>query len=259
MECPACLQPMDSLSFMNIEIDSCRFCGGVWFDGGELANFVMKGKVPGRILSTYCLDDSRKIRPPGERTCPRCGNCLVQVEHRGVNVEHCPDCNGLWFERGRLLTIMKSYKEKISRKRKPLKDQGIVFQIDDQGDEIFRIEDDEYFEEEEPAGEPAPKEDNPVSREIMAAGSKESIIQAIPKSALEERDKSSLDSGGFMDVQTSPGLTHGAMSPLNLTGRRHKRGIFGDYHEDDNTVTGDIIIDGIIAFVKTFFESSRYK
>jgi hypothetical protein len=32
--------------------------------------------------------------------CPRCGADL-QVEHySGIEVERCPDCNGLWFDAG---------------------------------------------------------------------------------------------------------------------------------------------------------------
>lgn len=37
--------------------------------------------------------------------CPKCGTKLTSVEHRGVTVEECPSCQGLWLDRGELETL----------------------------------------------------------------------------------------------------------------------------------------------------------
>jgi len=32
--------------------------------------------------------------------CPRCGGHLTVEHHSGIEVEHCPECHGLWFDEG---------------------------------------------------------------------------------------------------------------------------------------------------------------
>lgn len=34
--------------------------------------------------------------------CPKCGAPLTQVAHRGVNVDRCFGCNGVWLDEGEL-------------------------------------------------------------------------------------------------------------------------------------------------------------
>ena len=40
--------------------------------------------------------------------CPNCGEVLVMSERRGVEIDYCPMCRGVWLDRGeldRLLTL----------------------------------------------------------------------------------------------------------------------------------------------------------
>jgi hypothetical protein len=37
--------------------------------------------------------------------CPKCGAALDSRQMRGVNVEHCPKCDGIWMDRGELEQI----------------------------------------------------------------------------------------------------------------------------------------------------------
>ena len=34
--------------------------------------------------------------------CPHCGANLTPVVMRGVQIEHCPECEGIWLDRGEL-------------------------------------------------------------------------------------------------------------------------------------------------------------
>jgi len=34
--------------------------------------------------------------------CPKCREPLIVVEYEGVEVDHCPDCRGTWFDAGEL-------------------------------------------------------------------------------------------------------------------------------------------------------------
>lgn len=38
--------------------------------------------------------------------CPNCKISLVASERQGVDIEYCPDCHGVWLERGALDKIV---------------------------------------------------------------------------------------------------------------------------------------------------------
>jgi ssDNA-binding Zn-finger/Zn-ribbon topoisomerase 1 len=43
--------------------------------------------------------------------CPKCGTALDSRRMRGVNIEHCPKCDGIWLDRGELDAIAGSEPE----------------------------------------------------------------------------------------------------------------------------------------------------
>jgi Zn-finger nucleic acid-binding protein len=38
--------------------------------------------------------------------CPNCGSRLVEVERAEVHIDACPDCRGVWLDRGELDKIL---------------------------------------------------------------------------------------------------------------------------------------------------------
>jgi Zn-finger nucleic acid-binding protein len=38
----------------------------------------------------------------GQMVCPRCGADLRTVERQGIEIERCPNCRGVWLDRGEL-------------------------------------------------------------------------------------------------------------------------------------------------------------
>ena len=43
--------------------------------------------------------------------CPKDGTALASIDQHGVTVEECPQCGGLWFDKGELETIAKRDKD----------------------------------------------------------------------------------------------------------------------------------------------------
>ncbi|MBO9713356.1 zf-TFIIB domain-containing protein [Sphingomonas sp.] len=39
-------------------------------------------------------------------TCPVDGERLVPVERQGIEIDHCPECRGVWLDRGELDKII---------------------------------------------------------------------------------------------------------------------------------------------------------
>ncbi|MCD4785435.1 MAG: zf-TFIIB domain-containing protein [Candidatus Eremiobacteraeota bacterium] len=255
MDCPVCILQMDKLKLFEVEIDTCRFCGGLWLDGNELSAFIQKGKIPKRLLTTYCLDDRKKMVKEGERKCPNCRKSLQIVRHRDVDVEYCNGCRGIWFDRGELLKIVKSYYDEIKKKGKSVRSRvNRQQQVDDDGQEMIRITDEGVFEyiesekhgkeeeESEANGYPDESSIDPILQELMSAGSKEAIAEAIPKSAVQEK-KFSLGSptGRIPSTMGSPIMQD--VSPMGFTRQRRRE-------------AGDLLFGTISAFIKSFFQAA---
>jgi len=39
--------------------------------------------------------------------CPKDGTALASIDQHGVIVEECPQCGGLWFDKGEVETVAK--------------------------------------------------------------------------------------------------------------------------------------------------------
>lgn len=49
--------------------------------------------------------------------CPNCGSTLVMSERNGVEIDYCPDCRGVWLDRGELDKIIE--RSSISTQNEP--------------------------------------------------------------------------------------------------------------------------------------------
>jgi Zn-finger nucleic acid-binding protein len=41
----------------------------------------------------------------GYMTCPKCGTRLKEIEKDDIEIEMCPNCKGIWLDRGELEKI----------------------------------------------------------------------------------------------------------------------------------------------------------
>jgi len=59
------------------------------------------------------LDEERmkQERSSSHNKCPKCGCNLEEREHQGVKIDACPECGGIWLDKGELELI-----EAIDRK-----------------------------------------------------------------------------------------------------------------------------------------------
>jgi len=48
--------------------------------------------------------------------CPSCNETLLMSEKRGVEIDYCPNCRGIWLDRGELEKIMDSSADHYSKK-----------------------------------------------------------------------------------------------------------------------------------------------
>ncbi len=47
-------------------------------------------------------EERRRLRELHHMRCPKCGMELVEVEYRGVKIDRCTSCAGVWLDAGEL-------------------------------------------------------------------------------------------------------------------------------------------------------------
>jgi Zn-finger nucleic acid-binding protein len=97
--CPVCLKEMEIFECFGIELDTCKLCGGLWFDGGEIDKLTTVKNIPKRLTQPVAYDFSQKKIEEGDRTCPRCDVIMAVTDYNGVSIDICPQCKGMWFDR----------------------------------------------------------------------------------------------------------------------------------------------------------------
>lgn len=114
MNCPACNSQLDVIMYENIEIETCRGCGGEWLDHTELKKIVdqrdvyfdpqKRAEVARSIKPTRMTTDEfdRKM------TCPKCSGSTKAINYggdSGIIIDRCLGCKGIWLDSGELEKI----------------------------------------------------------------------------------------------------------------------------------------------------------
>jgi Zn-finger nucleic acid-binding protein len=245
MECPVCLKTMEAQELFNIETNLCHLCGGVWLDAGELADYIKQGNIPNKLLANYCIDDSFKKVEEGNRECPRCNNMLQLLSHRGINVDFCYRCRGVWFDKGELKTLLLSYYNEVdedTRQRRKQNFQGVQTIKSESGDEnedIIKFFDEEIFgdievQEKKTDTASAKPGEFCIEKELLGDADKNVIAQALPRQLKEKKSPayslSGLSAASF-DTNTGAGMMGG------MWGSKRR----------------DVVSDAIFDFVWTLF------
>ncbi|HYF32323.1 MAG TPA: zf-TFIIB domain-containing protein [Chitinophagaceae bacterium] len=63
--------------------------------------------------------------------CPKCNETLVMADRNGVEIDYCPNCRGVWLDRGELDKILERtgdyYSDKENYREDYRKDDGFKY------------------------------------------------------------------------------------------------------------------------------------
>ncbi len=108
LKCPGCHTPLKSQTVGKVEVDVCPSCAGLWLDRHELKALARMRSLPGWLLEPVIAVSDRPQIPEGERRCPRCDALLQVADNKGVHIDLCRSCEGVYFDRGELNQVLKS-------------------------------------------------------------------------------------------------------------------------------------------------------
>ena len=114
LSCPACTKELTSHKddVIDLEIDSCFFCHGLWFDRNELRRFFTAPKLYNKFRLPNHNFKVKIKDAPEQRLCARCEQtALVPVKLSQVEVDECPSCKGIWLDSGEISRLIDLYEE----------------------------------------------------------------------------------------------------------------------------------------------------
>ena len=133
MNCPSCCVALDRKLVKEIEADECPECKGIWFEDDELrkAKDSTDSDLNWLDFEMWKHKDRFKVRPRG-LGCPKCRDNLVAVDYgdTGVEIDYCPQCRGVWLDRGELDKIVERSMETmvpvsgVGEQVEPKRDEG---------------------------------------------------------------------------------------------------------------------------------------
>lgn len=120
MLCPRCDDVLRLRLIEAVQIDQCLQCDGMWFERDELRK--AKDAVEPGLLDWMDFDiwkhEERFHVSPAALICPHCHVPMVAVEYgeTGVEVNCCPQCEGLWLDGGEFDEILEALRLELGGK-----------------------------------------------------------------------------------------------------------------------------------------------
>jgi Zn-finger nucleic acid-binding protein len=111
MKCPHDGTLLQPVSILNVELDKCHECDGIWFDKGELEKARDAGAtdLEEAIEKEYGDPAYDQQATEGYMQCPRCDGRLFSHHYTyvaPVKVDTCRKCLGVWLDDGELDKIV---------------------------------------------------------------------------------------------------------------------------------------------------------
>lgn len=106
MICPACESGLKPHKYRGLLIDVCRQCGGIWFDPGEMKEYIEFMIEDHDDIPNAKIEIGKEIEATGDETglakgCPRCDVAMTEFNYAydsNIMLDRCPSCGGVWTD-----------------------------------------------------------------------------------------------------------------------------------------------------------------
>ncbi|GAB6097524.1 hypothetical protein JCM14469_37780 [Desulfatiferula olefinivorans] len=76
--------------------------------------FERKCKMAEEARANMAAAEKKKLQEMHHMCCPKCGLKLVAVDYRGIEIDKCTGCEGIWLDAGELEAVSKLDQGKLS-------------------------------------------------------------------------------------------------------------------------------------------------
>ena len=110
MKCPACGHILKQHTYHDLVVDVCPSCGGIWFDPGEMKDYIEFLLTDRDDIPNADIEFDREIAladktPERTRSCPQCLAPMGKLNFAydsNVILDSCPSCEGVWTDGGEI-------------------------------------------------------------------------------------------------------------------------------------------------------------
>jgi hypothetical protein len=74
-----------------------------------------KKKIEAERHKQMAAEERRKLKDLHYMRCPKCGMELREIDYRGINVDKCFSCDGLWLDAGEMDVLAKLEKSALDK------------------------------------------------------------------------------------------------------------------------------------------------
>jgi ssDNA-binding Zn-finger/Zn-ribbon topoisomerase 1 len=60
-------------------------------------------------------EEKRKLKDLHYMRCPKCGMELIEIDYKGIKIDECSECEGIWLDAGELETVSKLEKSGLDK------------------------------------------------------------------------------------------------------------------------------------------------
>lgn len=60
-------------------------------------------------------EEKKRLQELHYMRCPKCGMELIEIEYKGIMIDECSECEGIWLDAGELETVSKMEKKRLDK------------------------------------------------------------------------------------------------------------------------------------------------
>jgi hypothetical protein len=77
--------------------------------------FERKKKIEEEKHQKLAEEEKRRLKELHYMRCPKCGMELIEINYKGINIDECSECEGIWLDAGELETVSKLEKTGLDK------------------------------------------------------------------------------------------------------------------------------------------------
>ncbi|MCB0278814.1 MAG: zf-TFIIB domain-containing protein [Calditrichaeota bacterium] len=77
--------------------------------------FERKQKREAEKSEKLATEEKKRLKDLHYMRCPKCGMELIEIDYKGLNVDKCSNCSGIWLDAGELEMVSKFEKVALDK------------------------------------------------------------------------------------------------------------------------------------------------
>ena len=77
--------------------------------------FEKKKKIEEEKHKRLAEEEKERLKKLHYMQCPKCGMELIEIDYKGIKIDECSECEGIWLDAGELATVAKLEKSRLDK------------------------------------------------------------------------------------------------------------------------------------------------